>query len=86
MRLHPGVSYLMERVVPEGGMKLGDNYVPEGTIVGMHAWVLHRDPNVFDDPEAFRPERWLDSNPEKLKQMEQTLLTVSAAILSKDAC
>jgi len=24
----------------------------------MPAWVVHRDPRWFDDPEAFRPERW----------------------------
>jgi cytochrome P450 len=22
------------------------------------AWVVHRDPRWFEDPEAFRPERW----------------------------
>ena len=26
----------------------------------MSQWVIHRDPRFFDDPEAFRPERWAD--------------------------
>jgi cytochrome P450 len=26
----------------------------------MSQWVLHRDPRFFDEPEAFRPERWAE--------------------------
>jgi len=26
--------------------------------VTMSQWVVHRDPRFFDDPEAFKPERW----------------------------
>jgi cytochrome P450 len=26
----------------------------------MAQWVMHRDPRYFDDPEVFRPERWLN--------------------------
>jgi cytochrome P450 len=29
-------------------------------------WVMHRDPRWFDDPEAFRPERWLDGLEKRL--------------------
>ena len=29
-------------------------------------WVLHRDPRFFDDPDAFRPERWSDGLAERL--------------------
>lgn len=25
----------------------------------MNIWGVHHDPDVFDDPEAFRPERYL---------------------------
>jgi cytochrome P450 len=31
-----------------------------GTTAIMSQWVMHRDPRFFDNPEAFRPERWLD--------------------------
>lgn len=34
--------------------------VPAGTTLFMSPWVTHRDPRWFDDPEAFRPERWED--------------------------
>jgi cytochrome P450 len=33
---------------------------PQGTTAIMSQWVMHRDPRFYDDPEAFRPERWLD--------------------------
>jgi cytochrome P450 len=33
---------------------------PEGTTFVMSQWVMHRDPRYFEDPESFRPERWLD--------------------------
>ncbi|KZT41168.1 cytochrome P450 [Sistotremastrum suecicum HHB10207 ss-3] len=33
--------------------------IPKGaTVIGNH-WSIARDPDVFPDPEAFRPERWL---------------------------
>lgn len=44
LRMHPGVGMLLERVVPEGGLALGDGRVlPPGTVVGMNAWVIHQD-------------------------------------------
>lgn len=38
----------------------------------MNSWVLHRNAQVFaPDPEAFRPERWLECGGEQLKNMER---------------
>jgi len=28
--------------------------------VGMSSWLMHRNPDVFPEPMAFKPERWLD--------------------------
>ncbi|CAL1361665.1 unnamed protein product [Linum trigynum] len=33
--------------------------VPKGTRVFANLWKLHRDPNVWSDPDEFRPERFL---------------------------
>ena len=78
LRLHPGVSYPLERVVPDGGVVLCGRFFPAGTVIGIHAWVIHRDKSIFsDDAETFRPERWLDAEPEQLKIMERAFLSVS---------
>lgn len=40
-----------------------DGYtVPEGDIVQLPQWVIHRDERWWDDPSEFRPERFADSD------------------------
>ncbi|GLA10080.1 hypothetical protein AnigIFM60653_001465 [Aspergillus niger] len=55
----------MTRVVPEQGLRVGQVWVPPGTIVGVAPYVVHHDPTVFVDPFSFRPERWLPEGEEK---------------------
>jgi cytochrome P450 len=78
MRVHPSVGLLLERHVPTGGATICGEYIPAGTIVGINAWVLHNDPNVFPDPEKFEPERWLESSEEKLQEMERSFFAFGA--------
>jgi cytochrome P450 len=35
--------------------------VPAGATIYVSPWVMHRDPHWFDNPQAFRPERWARS-------------------------
>ncbi len=58
MRVYPPV-YLIGREATRD-LELGGYRVRKGTTVFMSQWVNHRDPTHFPDPEAFRPERWLD--------------------------
>ncbi|WP_432419323.1 cytochrome P450 [Halobacterium wangiae] len=56
MRLYPPVWELVrEAAEPD---ELAGYQVPEGTTVAVHQWTLHRDDRFYDDPLAFRPERW----------------------------
>ncbi|KAJ5925355.1 hypothetical protein N7454_007994 [Penicillium verhagenii] len=73
LRLHPATGLPMWRVVPAGGAQLSGKFFPEGTVVGINAWVAHYNEEVFTNATAFRPERWLESEtePEKMKDMNQ---------------
>ena len=73
MRLHPSVGQMIERYVPAGGATICGKFYPEGTIVGVNAWASHRHPDFFQDPDDFIPERWLESSPAQLKEMERAI-------------
>jgi cytochrome P450 len=45
--------------------------IPAGTVVNMSPYSLHRHANVFEDPLRFHPERWLNSSPDKLVEMNR---------------
>jgi cytochrome P450 len=49
---------LVKRPVEIGGFPY-----PPGVCVVANAYLLHHDPDVYDDPYAFRPERFLDEAP-----------------------
>ncbi|KAG1874405.1 cytochrome P450 [Suillus subluteus] len=38
-----------------------DYRIPAGTTVFGNHWAISRDPDVFPDPNAFKPDRWLDT-------------------------
>ncbi len=81
MRLHPSVGLLFERHVPQGGANICGHFIPGGTIVGINPWVLQHDPEVFPDPEAFEPERWMldsEKDKEKLANMEKHFFSFGA--------
>ncbi|KAI0628180.1 cytochrome P450 [Trametes polyzona] len=37
-------------------------FIPKGSIMIANTWAISRDPAVYPDPEAFRPERFLDGD------------------------
>lgn len=59
-------------VPPEGDVISGFR-IPGGTFIGLNAWGTQLDTVYGDDPEIFRPERWLTTNEERMKAMRQTL-------------
>ena len=78
MRLHPSVGLLLERHVPPEGATICGKFMPAGTIVGVNPWVTQHDPEVFPEPEKFKPERWLDASPDQLAAMERSFFSFGA--------
>lgn len=79
LRLHPATGLPMWRVVNEGGADLCGRYFPAGSEVGVNTWVAHYDEDIWgSDASDFRPERWIETSPERLKVMEAYYLPVSS--------
>ncbi|KAL8790235.1 MAG: hypothetical protein Q9195_006458 [Heterodermia aff. obscurata] len=75
LRIHPPYVGLLEKAVPEGGDYLPDGrYLPAGTLIGSNIWAVQRDRTTFGvDAEVFRPERWLECEPEQRNSMERSV-------------
>ena len=61
LRLRPVIVMVVRRLTEP--MELGEWRLPAGVTVAPCVYLIHRDPAVYPDPEAFRPERFLDSPP-----------------------
>lgn len=58
LRLNPPGYTIGREAVAD--CELGGFQVPAGTTLLMSQWVVHRDARFFNEPEAFRPERWTE--------------------------
>lgn len=76
LRLSFGVPFRVPRVVPAGGAEFEGHFIPEGTVIGVSQWMLHRDPEVFPDPTKFDPERWLKGQ-EETRKLEKYMVPFS---------
>jgi cytochrome P450 len=63
LRLRPPVWTVARRCVEP--FDAGGRVLPPGTVVIVSPWVSHRQARWFDDPETFRPDRWLDADPRR---------------------
>jgi cytochrome P450 len=61
MRCRPVIPAIGRRVVVP--WRLGDYAMPAGGPIVMSILLLHHRPDLYPDPFAFRPERWLDRKP-----------------------
>lgn len=43
-------------------------HFPAGTVVMLSQWVVHHLPDIWGDPEVFRPERWQPEEAQKIPQ------------------
>ncbi|KAK7742002.1 hypothetical protein SLS53_004586 [Cytospora paraplurivora] len=75
MRIHPATGFILERRVPKNGITLHGVHLPESTVVGVNAWALHYNKDVFGhDVHAFRPERWIEGDEDSIKNMKRNMI------------
>ncbi|KAJ9190651.1 hypothetical protein P3X46_001831 [Hevea brasiliensis] len=61
LRIHPAVPLLLPRESKER-CEIGGYEIPEKTKVIVNAWAIGRDPEYWQDPEKFIPERFSDNS------------------------
>jgi cytochrome P450 len=57
MRLYPPMWMLTRATTRD--TELDGHRIPAGSVVMMSPYALQRDPTVYDEPDEFRPDRWL---------------------------
>lgn len=60
LRLHPPAPLVLREI--QQGCKIGGFFVPEKTKLIVNLYAVMRDPNFWEDPLEFKPERFLTSS------------------------
>ena len=61
-RMRPVLTYVMRTL--KSPISLGGHELPAGATIGTSITLIHRRPELYDEPLAFRPERFLEAKPE----------------------
>jgi len=61
LRLRPVISVVLRRLTEP--VEIGGYELPAGVSVAPCVYLAHRNPEVYPEPQAFRPERFLDNPP-----------------------
>ncbi|KAJ1326613.1 cytochrome P450 family 628 [Microdochium nivale] len=67
VRLHPGATHRQDRSAPDEDLVCtdpasGKSYtIPRGTGIGMTAPLINRHPDIYERPDDFLPDRYLDN-------------------------
>ncbi|KAH8666879.1 cytochrome P450 [Xylariales sp. PMI_506] len=79
LRLWPPVAITLPRYSP--GATIDGHYVPAGVTVGNSNYEMSRDPRYWQNPDAFRPERWVPGGGGDEKRASQPFSTGPRACL-----
>ena len=58
LRLRGPITQGLPRIVPPESLECCGYVIPQGMVVGVQAYTMHRNPQVWDYPEVFNPSRW----------------------------
>ncbi|KIX94537.1 uncharacterized protein Z520_09583 [Fonsecaea multimorphosa CBS 102226] len=86
LRLHPAAPASLPRETPTGGRQINGYYIPEKTVVSMQCYSTQRDPEIFSEPESFKPERWMSPQDltSEMKEMFMPFSKGTRACLGKN--
>ena len=63
LRIHATSGIGLPRLVPAGGLTVSGVFFPEGAVLSVPTYTIHRDRAVWgEDADAFRPERWFEQD------------------------
>ena len=65
MRLYPPVPVVSRQAISDDEFE--GRKIPAGSIVQIAPYVTHRDPEFWEDPEAFVPERFQEGHPKSVR-------------------
>jgi len=65
LRLYPPATRIERKVVRH--FHLDHIFIPKNSLIIIPVYAIHRDPNNFENPDQFIPERFLTENSRKLK-------------------
>lgn len=82
LRIYPPGSQGFPRISP--GTSIDGNWVPKGTEIYTSAWTVTHDPNNFEDPNKFIPERWLSSETKDNKNASQPFSLGARACMGRN--
>lgn len=85
LRLSYGVAARTARIATEEDLvyrgewdkRPVEHVIPRGYAVGMSTAITHHDEAVFPDSYAFAPDRWLDGENRRRKEVEKGMMAFS---------
>ncbi|KAG2417910.1 hypothetical protein HFD88_001009 [Aspergillus terreus] len=71
LRMSPGVPGFLTREAPSGASIDGYYFAPN-VQVAIPTWTMHRTPEVYPDPQVFKPERWMVESEAELQRLRSS--------------